>query len=286
MKSGRTQCLLLIPLLLFLLASTVAIADEPTKPHKPDELIIKFKANTPQAQKDAILADLNSTHVKHFKKIKADHKRIAGITVGNAIGRYKNHPAIEYIEPNYILTAVDIPTDPRFDELWGMYNTGQTGGTAGADIDATIAWDVFTGSQDIIVGVIDTGVDYNHPDLAGNIWTNPGEIPGNGVDDDGNGFVDDVYGWDFINNDNDPMDDNGHGTHCSGTIGAAANNGIGVVGVSPNVSIMALKFLSAGGSGSSADAIDCLEYATMMGVNLTSGGSLQWWGLRGSAKTA
>jgi subtilisin family serine protease len=281
MKSGRTRILLLTFLIaLLLLPAATSLADTITKPHKIDELIIKFKDNAPQAQKDAILADLSATQVKHFKKIKADHKKIQGLSVGNAIGRYKNHPAIEFIEPNYILEAVDIPTDPRFAELWGMYNTGQTGGTPGADIDATIAWDVFTGSQDVIVGVIDTGVDYNHPDLAANIWTNPGEIPDNGIDDDNNGFIDDIHGWDFINNDNDPMDDNGHGTHCSGTIGAISGNGIGVVGVSPNVSIMALKFLSSGGSGSSADAIDCLEYATMMGANLTSNS----WGGGGSSE--
>ncbi|MEN8007504.1 MAG: S8 family serine peptidase, partial [Candidatus Krumholzibacteriota bacterium] len=271
MKKGRTQTLLFISLIILLiLPTTTSWAEEISLPHKVGELIIKFKDNAPQSQKDAILTDLGASQIKHFKRIKTDQKRIQGLTVGKAIGRYKNHPAIEIIEPNYIVDAVDIPTDPRFNELWGMYNTGQTGGTAGADIDATIAWDVFTGSHNIIVGVIDTGVDYNHPDLAANIWTNPGEIAGNGIDDDGNGFIDDTRGWDFINNDNDPMDDNGHGTHCSGTIGGIKDNGIGVVGVSPTVTIMPLKFLSAGGSGSIADAIDCLEYATMMGVNLTS----------------
>jgi len=281
MKSGRTQVLILASLIILLFIPTAASwADTITQPHKLDEVIIKFKDTASQAQKDAILADLSATQVKHFKKIKADQKKISGLSVGNAIGRYKNNPAVEFIEPNYILEALEIPTDPRFAELWGMYNTGQTGGTPGADIDATVAWDVFTGSRNIIVGVIDTGVDYNHPDLAANIWTNPGEIPGNGIDDDNNGFIDDIHGWDFINNDNDPMDDNGHGTHCSGTIGALANNGLGVVGVSPNVSIMALKFLSSGGSGSSADAIECLEYATMMGANLTSNS----WGGGGSSE--
>ncbi len=271
MKTGRTQALLLISLIFLLLLSTATSwADEITKPHKYGELIIKFKTNASQAQKDAILADMGATQIKHFKRIKSDQKGISGLTVGMAIGRYKNHPAIEFIEPNYILEVVDIPDDTRFDDLWGMYNTGQTGGTPGADIDATIAWDVFTGSHDIIVGVIDTGVDYNHPDLAANIYTNPGEIPDNGVDDDGNGFIDDVHGWDFINGDNDPMDDNGHGTHCSGTIGGVGNNGIGVAGVSWNVSIMPLKFLSSGGSGSLTDAISAIEYATMMGINLTS----------------
>ena len=125
------------------------------------------------------------------------------------------------------------PNDPSFGQTWGLNNTGQTSGQAGvadADIDAPEAWDLTTGSRSIVVGVIDTGVDYTHPDLAANIWTNPGEIAGNGIDDDGNGFVDDVHGYDFANNDGDPMDDNGHGTHVAGTIAAVGNNGIGVAG--------------------------------------------------------
>jgi len=115
---------------------------------------------------------------------------------------------------------VAVPTDPYYNQLWGMDS-----------IDAPEAWSITTGSSSVVVAVIDTGVDYTHVDLAANIWTNPGEIAGNGIDDDGNGFVDDVHGYDFVNNDGDPMDDNSHGTHVSGTIAAAANNGVGVAGV-------------------------------------------------------
>ena len=186
------------------------------------------------------------------------------------MSRYKNHPKVEYIEPNYVIRANEIPNDPQFNQLYGLHNTGQTGGVAGADISATSAWDVFTGSDQVLVGVIDTGVDYLHPDLAPNIFLNHGEIANNGVDDDNNGFIDDIRGWDFVNNDNDPMDDNSHGSHVSGTIGAVGNNGIGVVGVNWSIKILPIKFLSSSGSGSTAGAIASVEYATMMGVHLTN----------------
>ena len=161
-------------------------------------------------------------------------------------------------------SATSSPNDPRYGDLYGLHNTGQSGGTPNADIDAPEAWSVSTGSRDVIVAVVDTGIDYNHPDLAANMWVNPGEIAGNGVDDDGNGFVDDVHGYDFVNNDGDPFDDQGHGTHCAGTIGGVGNNGTGVVGVNWEVSLMGLKFLSSSGSGSTSDAIQAINYATMM----------------------
>ena len=139
-------------------------------------------------------------------------------------------------------------------------------------IDAPDAWNISTGSQSVVVAVIDTGVDYTHPDLAANIWTNPGEIAGNGRDDDGNGFVDDVHGYDFAEHDGDPMDDNGHGTHVAGTIAAVGNNGLGVAGVNWSASIMPLKFLNSQGPGYLSDAIRAINYATMertrYGVNV------------------
>ena len=159
------------------------------------------------------------------------------------------------------------PSDSYYSSLWGLQNNGQTGGTAGADIDAQAAWDISTGNSSIVVGIIDTGVDYTHSDLVSNIWTNPGEIAGNGIDDDGNGFVDDVHGYDFVNNDGDPMDDNNHGTHVAGTIAGAGNNSRGVTGVNWSSSIMGLKFLSESGSGYSSDAVRAVNYATMMRTN-------------------
>ncbi|HAR66857.1 MAG TPA: hypothetical protein DCR55_11670, partial [Lentisphaeria bacterium] len=181
-------------------------------------------------------------------------------------------PGVRYVEPNYILTASAFPNDPRFDELWGLHNTGQTGGIDDADIDGPEIWDQNTGSRDVIVGIIDTGVDYNHEDLAANMWTNPGETPGNGIDDDGNGLVDDVYGWDWVDNDNDPVSEDvgvHHGTHVAGTVGAVGDNGVGVTGVSWNVQLMALRFLGANGSGLLSDAISAINYATAQGATLT-----------------
>ena len=162
--------------------------------------------------------------------------------------------------PNYIVRIGATPNDTDYSELWGMNNTGQTGGTADADIDAPEAWDISTGDSSIVVGVIDTGVNYNHPDLVDNAWINPGEIAGNGVDDDGNGWVDDVHGINAIVGDGDPDDDHDHGSHCSGTIGATGNNNLGVVGVNWVTSIAGCKFLDSGGSGSTDDAITCVDY--------------------------
>ncbi|MCC5807178.1 MAG: choice-of-anchor D domain-containing protein [Opitutales bacterium] len=179
-----------------------------------------------------------------------------------------------YVHPDYILTSMDgperrvIPDDPMFGQLWGLHNTGQTGGLADADIDAPEAWTYTTGSAEIVVAVIDTGIDYTHPDIAPNMWFNPGEVAGTGRDDSGNGFVDDVHGWNFVSNTPDPMDDHDHGTHCAGTVAAAGNNGIGIVGVAWEARLMALKFLNAGGSGATSDAIRAIDYATANGAHI------------------
>lgn len=201
----------------------------------------------------------------------------------HAIQSIQNSPHVYYMEPNYVYSIpagmdqvdkainqqVDKPGDPRFDELWGLSNTGQLGGTKGFDINALEAWSITRGDKRVIIAVIDTGIDYKHEDLAANMWTNPKEIAGNGKDDDGNGLIDDVHGYDFANKDGDPMDDNRHGSHCAGTIGAV-HNSIGVAGVMANVQLMAVKFLSGSGSGSLADAIQSIDYATSMGVHVMS----------------
>ncbi len=173
----------------------------------------------------------------------------------------------EYLEPDFAITTTAIPNDPAFALQWALQNTT----TPGADINATQAWDITQGSSDVVVAVIDTGVNYNHPDLKNNIWQNPLEIPGDGIDNDHNGFIDDVHGWDFYNKDNDPMDNYGHGTHVAGIIAAEGNNGIGVAGVNWHVKILPLKFLGSDGSGDVRGAVAALNYCVMLrqrGVNI------------------
>ena len=172
-----------------------------------------------------------------------------------------------------------MPNDPSFAELWGLDNTGQTGGTPDADIDAPGAWDIITGSSDGIVAVIDSGMDLDHEDLAANLWTNEAEFNGlPGIDDDGNGYVDDIHGWDFRNNDNDTTDSSaicaGHGTHVAGTIGAVGDNGVGVVGVNWGVKIMPLRsfgpFQGIFCAGNDDDIIEAILYYTDFGIRVSN----------------
>jgi alpha-tubulin suppressor-like RCC1 family protein/subtilisin family serine protease len=178
----------------------------------------------------------------------------------------------EYVEPDYIRTIDATPTDTAFTDgtLWGLRNTGQSGGVSGADIDAVRAWDTTTGSTAVLVAVIDTGIRYTHQDLTTQMWRNPDEIAGNGLDDDQDGYIDNVYGINGITNSGDPMDDQGHGTHCAGTIGAQANGGGPHVGVAWSVKLMACKFLSSSGSGSTSDAIKCINFAVAKGAHILS----------------
>ncbi|WP_293076587.1 S8 family serine peptidase, partial [Okeania sp. SIO3B5] len=237
------------------------------------QVIIKPSEDADVSSFNSLKASLGATTINTTKT-----EALGGIELwdiqGNVedfISRNIYNSLLEYIEPNYIINLnATVPNDPSFGQLWGLNNTGQTGGTSDADIDAPEAWDIQTGSNNVVVGVIDTGIDYNHPDLADNMWTNPGEIAGNGIDDDGNGYVDDVYGYDFAYGDSDPLDVQSHGTHVAGTIAANGDNGQGVVGVNWEADLMALKFLNDSGSGSTFNAILAVEYATMMGADLTN----------------
>lgn len=217
--------------------------------------------------------------------------------IDELIARHKHHPGIESIEPNltYFIDNIE-PNDAKFDQLWSLHNTGQQAGSADADINALGGWKIQNESRSIGVAIIDTGVDWGHEDLTDNIWQNLGEDfdqdghvlewdgekmifdPGdeNGIDDDGNGYVDDFVGWDFKNNDNNPYDDQGHGTHVAGIIGANGNNKIGVVGVTWQVQMAAIKFIGKNRGGKTSDAIRAIDYVKKMGFpisNLSWGGS-------------
>lgn len=239
-------------------------------PFVPGELIVGFKPGVSESSIAAFYnshqSDFGMTQKEDLDLDKRDNNpKEKLVTLSTTVDRLtierlKQDPRVAFVEPNYIVSIDNTPNDPRFSDLWGLHNTGQTGGTVDADIDAPEAWDNATGSQSILVGVIDTGINYNHVDLSANIWTNPNEIPLNGMDDDNNGYIDDIHGINAITNTGDPLDDNGHGTHVSGTIGAVGNNGIGVTGVNWDVQLIGCKFLNSGGSGFTSNAIKCFNY--------------------------
>ena len=218
-----------------------------------------------------------------------------GVRLQDALAAYRADPNVEYAEPNYLrYTSLTLPNDPRFPEQWALRNTGQSGGLVGADIRAAEAWDTARGAPGVVVAVIDTGVDWNHPDLAGNIWVNTAELAGlPGVDDDANGYVDDVRGWDFVSvppdwvspdedpgpRDNDPMDFKGHGTHVAGIVAAVTDNATGIAGVSWYSKIMALRagYADPEGSGlfETSDEVAAIVYAADNGakvINMSFGG--------------
>ena len=253
--------------------------EEKDAEYVPDEVFVKLKADAPEGAIHKVVSQLDATILKSYAAIDFFLLKLpSGTTVAQAITALEADPLVGVVEPNFVVYAdATLPNDGLFGSLWGLHNTGQTfdaqagaNGVPDADIDAPEAWDIQTGSALVVVAVIDTGVAFTHFDLAANMWVNVGEEapPGNGVDDDGNGFIDDYRGWDFKNNDNDPFDDNGHGSHVAGTIGAVGNNNAGVVGVNWTVRIMPLKFLGADETGNIADAVEAILYAVANGANV------------------
>ncbi|MBI5169544.1 MAG: S8 family serine peptidase [Candidatus Eisenbacteria bacterium] len=249
------------------LPALVSAAFAAAPAYEPGEVLVRFRAEMGAARRAALREDLGATLVERFDVPGLERLRVAG-RVEDAVAALRARADVAYAEPNWLWSADARPNDPSYPQLWGLRNAGQTGGTPGADIHAEAAWDAFTGDPEMLVGVIDSGVEVGHPDLLANLWTNPGEVVGNQIDDDGNGYVDDVHGYDFANRDGDPSDDNGHGTHVAGTIAATGNNRIGVVGVNWRAKIVALKFLRASGSGNTADAIAAIQYAVRMHVRV------------------
>ena len=245
------------------------------------EVLVRFRAGTSE---DVIRNDVERFNddledriesVQGLEIIRAED----GEDINEVVKEYAALPEVEYAEPNFEIKAEPEignvvhydasqsvgkssaalgPNDPMFANQWALENTGQNGGKAEADIRAVKAWEKTKGSDKIVVAVLDTGVDYTHPDLLNNMWLRPANIPA--YKDEDLGEFDDMRGFSAIDTDADPMDDNGHGTHCAGIIGAEGDNGFGIVGVNWKVEIMPLKFMAANGSGTTADAIECINY--------------------------
>ena len=252
----------------------------PPRPHDGTSVLVRFKPAALQNLRATARAQINGTRLRAYSIVPGlEHIRIGhGLSVEQALAILRRLPFVAYAEPNAVIQAdQQLPNDAYFAEQWALHNTGQGSGfgvfapgTPDADIDWPEAWAHAAGSG-AVVAILDTGIDYRHSDLAANVWLNSAEANGSpGVDDDGNGYVDDIRGWDFVNQDNDPLDGHGHGTHVAGIIAAVANNQIGVTGVMWNGQVMALKVLDDSGSGVLSDAIAALEYAVARGVRVAN----------------
>lgn len=238
--------------------------------YAPDRVIVTLRRGLPASEATALRQSVGARLQRRLDSLDVEIWNLPpGASVAGVIERIWSDPRLTGIEPDYeVQGAAVVPNDPDFSQLSNFINGGEVG--TGPHINAPEAWETTTGNRAVTVAVIDSGVDYTHPDLVNNIWTNWGELPGNGIDDDGNGYVDDVHGYDFFNDDSDPMDDWFHGTHIAGTIAAEGNNGQGVAGVNWHASIMALKFLNSTGHGSNSGALAALDYSITMGVRVTN----------------
>ena len=244
----------------------------------PNVVLVSYRDRVPMLGREAIAASYGLQRDPQFHPTLFERYLIApalvgaGMTVDAMVRQLKANPDIIIAEPDFEVTPDQaLPNDARFNELWGLHNTGQTGGTFDDDIDAPEAWATLGSTPPILVALMDDGTQYTHVDLAANIYTNPNEIPGNGIDDDHNGYVDDVRGWDFSDNDNDPSEggSDSHGTHTAGTIAAVANNGIGVAGVARNVRLMPVRMYGGAGDVMSSLASGII-YATDNGAKVIS----------------
>lgn len=256
-----------------LLAPVSSIASD-LDPSTKKEFILRFKKDLNEQQRKNILEEFRANKLKASKQ----NELISDDSIQEPMSfcdRLEPYGVLDICEPNFEVETTDVPNDDKF-EL--QKNLSQQNN---ADIDAPEAWEITTGANQYVVAVVDTGLDYTHPDIAPNAWVNPFEIPGNGIDDDGNGYVDDIHGINVITGSGDPMDDNGHGTHVAGIIGAKGNNGEGISGIAWNTKIIGVKFLDAGGGGGTFNAIKGIEYLIDLkhkGVNIVVANN-SWAGL-------
>jgi subtilisin family serine protease len=251
-------------IVIVLAVATAVFSQKAADKFASGEVLVKLSAGSSSGRATEGLKKRGAEAVEEFADLDWQRLKLPkGMSVEDAMKRFSSVPGVEAVQPNFYYHLLATPNDPQFSNA-GMYGLGK--------ISAPQAWDLTAGSPAVVVANIDTGVRYTHEDLAANMWKNPGEIPNNGIDDDSNGFVDDYYGYDFFFNDPDPVDENGHGTHTSGIIGAVGNNGVGVVGVNWNVRIMAIKIYDSDGFGTtSAMLINAYNYVRMMkdrGVNI------------------
>jgi thermitase len=243
--------------------TTEEIANNESRALAVPEVLVKFRTGVSQETIRA-LTSRNNDSVEDIIESVPGLRAIDDLddaAADQTVAEYAALPEVEYAEPNFEISLDStpvLPGDPRFADQWGLSNEGQRGGTQGADISATHAWHVTTGDDDVVIAVLDSGVDYTHTDLASNIWVRPAEIPA--YEDDAAGTIQDRHGYNALGNNADPMDENGHGTHCAGIIGAEGGNDIGISGVNWTVRIMPLKFMNAGGFGTTKDAIEAINY--------------------------
>jgi serine protease len=230
--------------------------------HAENKLLIKHKKSSIKSYTNGIKNYLNAESKKFFKNYNLELVEIGPEhSLNEALFLFSLDPSIEYAEPDYIIHTTDtIPNDTTFSEQWGLHNNGSSGGQTDIDVNAPLIWDTTSGSANTVIAVIDTGINLSHPDLLANLWENPGEIAGNSIDDDNNGYIDDVHGINTVTGSSNPEDDNGHGSHVAGIIAAAGNNGQGVSGVMMTGKLIACKFMNSQGAGNTSDALECLNY--------------------------
>ena len=271
--------------------TTEEIALSETTNFSRPEVLVRFKSGVSQETIERLTAQLNDRvedRIENVPGLEAIDD-LDNADAAEVVNEYSKLPEVEYAEPNYDIELDEadaplvpvLPHDPQFNDQWALANSGQRGGKQGADISATLAWAKTTGSEKVVVAVLDSGVDYTHEDLAGNMWKRPASMAP--YHDDELGTIDDENGFSTVENIGDPMDENGHGTHCAGIIGAEGENNLGIAGVNWKVRIMPLKFMNSGGFGTTKDAIEAINYVIdrkKAGVNVriisASWGSTQY----------